>query len=79
MGELLKWGKEKQDDARGGLRDALTMQFNSTYGTDIDDIDNWQNLCRVLGISPISKDLDECRHVRSAITNVMCVHFLTDV
>jgi hypothetical protein len=50
-------------DARDKLRDALTKQFNNKYGTDVNDIKNWQLLSHVLGISPVSEDLDECRHV----------------
>lgn len=61
---MLRWDTEKKrEGARKDLRDALTEQFNSIYGTDVENIKNWQLLCRVLGISPVSEDLDECRHV----------------
>lgn len=70
---MLRWDTEKKrEGARKDLRDALTEQFNSIYGTDVENIKNWQLLCRVLGISPVSEDLDECRHVRSAIFCVQC-------
>ena len=63
MAESFQWNKQTTKDAREKLGDALTKQFNNVYGTDVNDIANWQLLCRVLGISPVSEDLDECRHV----------------
>jgi len=42
------------------LRDAMAKQFNEIYG-DADSLDAWQDLCRVLDISPIPEDLKECR------------------
>jgi hypothetical protein len=68
MAGLLKWDKDTTDGARQKLQDALTLQFNSMYGTDVEDIKNWQLLCHVLGIAPVSENLDECRHVR----NILC-------
>jgi hypothetical protein len=70
MVDLFRWSKEKKDEekdeAHKKLRDALIKQFNSRYGTDVEDIKNWQLLSRVLEISPVSEDLYECRHVCSA-------------
>jgi len=43
------------------LRDAMTKQFNEIYGTDADSLNAWQNLCRVLDISPIPENLKGCR------------------
>ena len=63
MVKAFRWDKETAKAAREKLKDALTKQFNSKYGTDVDDIKNWQLLSNVLGISPASEDLDECRHV----------------
>ncbi|KAF7967139.1 hypothetical protein HWV62_5006 [Athelia sp. TMB] len=54
---------EKQQEAREALKDAMVMQFNQYYGTDIEDINNWQILCQVLGISPIPQELQACREV----------------
>ena len=61
------WNKEdeEQQEAREELKDAMVQQFNEFYGTDIEDINSWQILCGVLGISPIPQELKACRKVRS--------------
>ncbi|KAF9218750.1 hypothetical protein BS17DRAFT_790809 [Gyrodon lividus] len=59
-------------DAREGFKDALVQQFNTTYGTDGDDLAAWQNLCSVIGIEPVPDDIDECRRVvRDAHVNIV--------
>lgn len=67
MGKVLRWTKQAKEDARRELRDALTLQFNGMYGTDVNDVKNWQFLCRVLGIAPVPEHLSECRQVRSVL------------
>jgi len=49
--------------ARQRLNDAMAKQFNSIYGTDLEDISSWKNLCSVLRIIPIPKGLQECQEV----------------
>ena len=60
-----RWDPNSQDkkDARKDLKDAVTMEFNSIYGTDVSDLGSWQNLCQVLGITPIPDRLKGCRTV----------------
>lgn len=55
--------RNAQQQARDGLKDAMVEQFNEYYGEDIEDINSWQVLCGVLGISPIPQKLDACRNV----------------
>ncbi|KAF7970579.1 hypothetical protein HWV62_23693, partial [Athelia sp. TMB] len=59
------WNKkdEEQQEAREELKDAMVQQFNDFYGTDIEDINSWQILCGVLGISPVPQELKACREV----------------
>lgn len=54
---------EEKEKARESLKDAMTLQFNSIYGVDVDDISSWQSLCEALGIVPIPKKLETCRNV----------------
>lgn len=49
--------------ARNEIKDALTQQFNTIYGTNENDLSAWQNLCRVLELSDIPDDLFRCRQV----------------
>ncbi|KAI0040134.1 hypothetical protein FA95DRAFT_1503283 [Auriscalpium vulgare] len=45
-------GSRALKEAHRAYADALTMQFNRMYGTDVNDIRAWQRLCRVVGIEP---------------------------
>lgn len=46
---------------REGFKDALVQEFNERFGTDGNDLSNWQNLCRVLRIVPIPDSIEQCR------------------
>lgn len=54
---------EAKNEARQGIKDALTQQFNLIYGTDENDLCAWQNLCRVLQHPNVPEDLELCRKV----------------
>lgn len=59
----LGWDRDDADreDAHHKFKNALVKQFNEIYGTDEDDLGKWQNLCHIVGISPIPDNLDACR------------------
>ncbi|CAE6420179.1 unnamed protein product [Rhizoctonia solani] len=57
------WDKEDLDKAREAFKDALTKDFNDTYGTDENDLASWQKLCTVLNMKNIPDDLELCRKV----------------
>jgi hypothetical protein len=67
MCKQFHWKRDKDKDSSEReaayqlLRDAMTKQFNEMYGTDADSLNAWQDLCRVLDISPIPENLQECR------------------
>ncbi|KAG1831636.1 hypothetical protein EV424DRAFT_1372149 [Suillus variegatus] len=48
-------------EVREGFKDALVQEFNTRFGTDGNDISNWQNLCGVLRIDPVPDSIKECR------------------
>ncbi|TFK67466.1 hypothetical protein BDN72DRAFT_879641 [Pluteus cervinus] len=48
-------------DAQGRYKASISSQFNKIYGTDVNDLTAWQNLCRVIDIAPIPNDLERCR------------------
>ncbi|KAF8599061.1 hypothetical protein BDV93DRAFT_560715 [Ceratobasidium sp. AG-I] len=63
---------KRKKDARGGIQDALALQFNEIYGTDVNDLSAWQNLCRVLQFPSVPGDLDLCRQlVDSTFVNIV--------
>ncbi|KAJ6509623.1 hypothetical protein DFH09DRAFT_1198974 [Mycena vulgaris] len=49
------------DAARVGFRLAMVWTFNDLFGTDVDDLKNWQSFCTVLDISPVPTKLLACR------------------
>jgi hypothetical protein len=65
--DLYGWKKDDQSklDAKKAFQDALTLQFNDSYGTNVDDLTNWQALCAKLGMDPVPEDLHACQAVRT--------------
>ena len=57
------WGKDHPDKktAHKAFKDAIVKQFNVVYGTDVNDLGNWQNLCHVVRINPVPEGLEACR------------------
>lgn len=53
-------GPEKRA-VREGFKDALVQEFNARFGTDGNDLSNWQNLCNVLRIAPVPDTIQGCR------------------
>lgn len=64
-------GSRPEQKARGNLRDAMILQFNDFFGTDVNDIQSWHNLCQVLDIVPVPEGLDACKKVRSLISRII--------
>jgi hypothetical protein len=52
-------------EARERFADALAADFNATYGTDMNCLENWHALCHVIGIDPIPEGISACRKVRT--------------
>ena len=62
-----KWDKKdpEKEAARRGFNHAMKKEFDSLYGSDEKDINNWHKLCYVLSIDPVPKALSDCRAVSS--------------
>jgi len=50
-----------QDAARHEFSLAMGKEFDSLYGSDEKDINNWHKLCYILSIDPVPDTLHECR------------------
>lgn len=50
-------------EAHDGFKTALVQQFNSLYGTEVDDMGSWRGLSLALDISPLPKNLKEAKEV----------------
>jgi hypothetical protein len=61
------WKKDDKEveAARDKFNRAMKQEFDTLYGSDEKDINNWFKLCHVLRIDPVPKTLDKCRAVRS--------------
>ncbi|KAJ7609954.1 hypothetical protein FB45DRAFT_340709 [Roridomyces roridus] len=71
---VYKWerGDDDGDEAYHGFSRAVVQSFIDYYGYDVNDLGNWQNLCRVVGIQPIPGKLWECRKaIEDAHVNLM--------
>lgn len=56
-------GGHTRTRAHRHFRDAMIEQFNVTYGTDAGSLENWQNLCRVVGVTPVPESVTQCKKV----------------
>lgn len=76
MSDQFYWDQGKKEEIRELFRDAIAQQFNSIYGTDIDDINAWQNLCQVIGIAA-PDEMKACRDVSKMGNFLHYLKFLT--
>ncbi|KAL6149587.1 hypothetical protein ACJBU6_11131 [Exserohilum turcicum] len=67
MCDFFAWDKDdvEREEARRGFKDAMVIQFNSLYGTDVANIENWHKLCIALYIEPLPETIHDCKEVRS--------------
>jgi hypothetical protein len=72
--DLHDWDDDDYEkrQARRDLKDAMVHDFNSSYGTDVDDLESWKDLCEACGITPAQEDLAGYRDVSSALTHDAC-------
>ena len=68
-------GTEKKD-ARGKFNIAMKREFDSLYGSDEKNIDNWYKLCHVLKIDPTPTTIKECHAVSAPIRGSFDISFL---
>lgn len=93
MCDMFQWDRddEERQEARDKIKDALAQQFNDIYGTDVNDLASWQNLCSVLNLSNVPEEIGPCRRlvkslyvnmvdlVDTPITQKPVVHFESEV
>lgn len=71
--EHKKWvqGSRPQSRANTRFRQALVDEFNYIFGMNDNDLENWQRLCRVVGVPEerIPGSITQCRKVCSLTTS----------
>ena len=60
------WDRDdpEREEAHEKFKTAMVQQFNSMYGTEIDDIKSWRGLALALGIFPLPNDISRAKKVR---------------
>ena len=65
MCDFFGWERDdtEREEAHEDFKTALVQQFNSFYGTEVDDIKSWRGLSLALDIFPLPEDLEEAKKV----------------
>lgn len=68
MCDYFNWDRDDFDrqNAHDEFKTALVHQFNSIYGTDVNDVESWRKLCLALDIVPLPNGLEQSRKVSSS-------------
>ncbi|OAL46897.1 hypothetical protein IQ07DRAFT_614109 [Pyrenochaeta sp. DS3sAY3a] len=63
MCDFFDWDRDDEErrEAREEFKDALVIRFNSLYGTDVNDLENWHKLCVAVCIEPLPATILECK------------------
>ena len=59
------WDRDSADKKEASLafKTAMVHEFNTLYGTDVNDIESWRKLCLAVDITP-PEGLQACRKVK---------------
>ncbi|KAI0263444.1 hypothetical protein BC834DRAFT_827638 [Gloeopeniophorella convolvens] len=74
MRQVFHWGNNNEEyiDAREAFSGALAEDFNEAFGTDVDNIDHWHELCQICRVDPIPEGIAACRKaVKSKHVNLV--------
>jgi len=73
--DFFDWDRDdpEREEAYASFKIALVQQFNSLYGTEVDDIESWRGLSLALDIVPLPDDLREAKKVFTELA--FCGHF----
>ncbi len=63
MCDFFGWHKEddSRKEAHAGFKDAMVLDFNSFYGTDVNAFQSWHLLYRAVNVVPLPHDIAACR------------------
>ncbi|KAI0069692.1 hypothetical protein K474DRAFT_1714010 [Panus rudis PR-1116 ss-1] len=65
--DQFKWGKNRREQERKKLNEALVLQFNEFFGTNVDKYESWKYLCQILGVTEIPPSISKCRAIIQTI------------
>jgi hypothetical protein len=58
--ETCRWDRQQYREEKKALQLALVQQFNQIYSKKADSMYGWQELCRVMNLSPVPSTVSEC-------------------
>lgn len=56
--------------ARTAFFDAFRNEFDSLFGSDVEDFATWKSLCETLGVNPVPDTVTQCRKVSKLVVDV---------
>ena len=53
----------ERNEALNDIRNAIAQQFNQFYGSDVNDLNGWHNLCQALQVGDLPDTVNGCKAV----------------
>ncbi|KAE9390058.1 hypothetical protein BT96DRAFT_959870 [Gymnopus androsaceus JB14] len=66
------WTRDERAQALDEVRNAIALQFNAFYGSNVDDLNGWHNLCRALQVQDIPDTVNGCKAIVKEIYVNIC-------
>ena len=65
MCDLFDWDRDnsEREEIHDSFKTALMLQFNSLYGTEVDNLQSWRELSLALEIFPLPENLEKAKKV----------------
>lgn len=73
MCDFLDWDRDdpEREEAHDSFKTAMVQQFNSLYGTEVEDIESWRGLSLALDVFPLPDDVGKAKKVSPHLSWVL--------
>jgi len=73
MCKFFGWDRDdlEREEAHDSFKTAMVQQFNSLYGTEVEDIESWRGLSLALNIFPLPDDVGKAKKVSPHLSWVL--------
>lgn len=65
--EQMEWSSYKRRRELRALQTAIARQFNTTFGEDATNLQNWEKLCRAINADPVPTTVEGCKKVKPCV------------
>ena len=62
---------DEREEAHDSFKTAMVQQFNSLYGTEVEDIKSWRVLSLALNVFPLPDDVGKAKKVSPHLSWVL--------